>query len=214
MAEDKVDRVALYAAGSLRAALSQITAAFEDTIGVEVDANVWPFRRPTRSASRLASALTSLRLPTWGTPPRSCWRREPARLSSSHALGFARAEDVQGGSFEILSQKARPLFGGRGRALPVPEGRHPIVYFRAESRDVDIFFVYCANTRSVLEVGPQLRLLPLPPELDVPATFGLAVLSQGSVQANRLAFSILSPDGQMILARHGFEAPLEVRELS
>lgn len=42
MAEDKVDRVALYAAGSLRAALSQITAAFEDTIGVEVDAMFGP----------------------------------------------------------------------------------------------------------------------------------------------------------------------------
>jgi hypothetical protein len=37
------------------------------------------------------------------------------------------------------------------------------------------------------------------------ATFGLTVLSLGSIDANRFAFTILSPDGQMVLGRHGFE---------
>jgi hypothetical protein len=125
---------------------------------------------------------------------------------------FRRAEEAQAGSFEILNQKARQLFGGRERTLPLPEGRHPITYFLAESRDVDVFFVYCANTGSILEAEPRLRLLPLPSQLEVTATFGLTVLSQGSTEANRFAFTILSPNGQMILSLHGFEAPLQVSE--
>lgn len=38
--------------------------------------------------------------------------------------------------------------------------------------------------------------------------FGIRLANPG----DRLIFSILSPNGQIILALHGFEAPLEVRE--
>jgi molybdate transport system substrate-binding protein len=82
------------------------------------------------------------------------------------------------------------------------------VYFLADAREIDVFFMYCSNASHIVGDDSALRLIPLPAELDVAATFGLTVLSLGSVEANRLAFTILSPSGQRILARHGFEAPL------
>ncbi|MDQ2741248.1 MAG: substrate-binding domain-containing protein [Chloroflexota bacterium] len=112
------------------------------------------------------------------------------------------------GSFEVLAEKARPLFGGREQTLPAPVGQHPIIYFLIGARQVDVFFVYCANAGPMQAAEPQLRVVPLPPELDVTATFGLTVMSQEIADVSRLALTILSLDGQRILARHGFDAPL------
>jgi ABC-type molybdate transport system substrate-binding protein len=100
---------------------------------------------------------------------------------------FQRAEAVSKGSFRVLTEKTRPLIGGRERSLPVPEGKHPILYFLSAAREIDVLFIYCANAGWFLGEGPGLRLVQLPPELDVEATFGITVLSQGSMDANRLA---------------------------
>jgi ABC-type molybdate transport system substrate-binding protein len=42
----------------------------------------------------------------------------------------------------------------------------------------------------------------------VGADYGLTVLSRASPQAYQFAMFILSVDGQRVLARHGFAAPL------
>ena len=85
MVEDGMNGVSLYAAGSLRAALGQIAAAFQETDGVEIEATFGPSGVLRERISRQASMLTSLRRRTWGTPPRSCRRIERGPLSSLRA---------------------------------------------------------------------------------------------------------------------------------
>jgi hypothetical protein len=54
--------------------------------------------------------------------------------------------------------------------------------------------------------------LPIPAALAVGAEYGLIVLAPERPEAWRLAAFILSGEGQAILARHGFTAPLLPRE--
>jgi ABC-type molybdate transport system substrate-binding protein len=51
-----------------------------------------------------------------------------------------------------------------------------------------------------------LRQIAVPPALSVAADYGLVLLSDRP-EAARLGLFILSPAGQTVLARHGFEAP-------
>jgi ABC-type molybdate transport system substrate-binding protein len=51
------------------------------------------------------------------------------------------------------------------------------------------------------------QVVALPDELAVGADYGLTVMRTASTDAWRLAFFILSNDGQRILASHGFAAP-------
>ena len=50
-------------------------------------------------------------------------------------------------------------------------------------------------------------MVRLPEKLLVGADYGLTVMNGASPNAYRLAMFILSPEGQRILARHGFVAP-------
>ena len=52
----------------------------------------------------------------------------------------------------------------------------------------------------------DLQIVAAPPELSVGADYGLIVLDGAPVEALRLALHILSPEGQAVLARYGFEA--------
>jgi molybdate transport system substrate-binding protein len=47
----------------------------------------------------------------------------------------------------------------------------------------------------------------LPDTLAVGADYGLTVMAEASPSAYRLAMFVLSPDGQRILASHGFAVP-------
>ncbi len=47
----------------------------------------------------------------------------------------------------------------------------------------------------------------MPDTLAVGADYGMTVMRDAPPDAYRLALFILSPDGQAILARHGFAAP-------
>jgi molybdate transport system substrate-binding protein len=51
------------------------------------------------------------------------------------------------------------------------------------------------------------RIVALPDDLAVRADYGLTVMTGASAPAYRLALFILSPEGQDILKRYGFDAP-------
>jgi ABC-type molybdate transport system substrate-binding protein len=51
------------------------------------------------------------------------------------------------------------------------------------------------------------QIVTLPDELAVGADYGLTVIADAPSDAYRFAMSILSADGQQILARYGFSAP-------
>lgn len=74
-------------------------------------------------------------------------------------------------------------------------------------RRADGFLTYCTNATQAVRERPSLRVVSLPPPLAA-ADYGLAVLTAGHrARADRLVSFILSPEGQAILARHGFAAP-------
>ena len=117
---------------------------------------------------------------------------------------FARAEAVRLGARAALENKALRLTGGPDRERP-PPGRNPYAW-QFERGAADLFLTYCTNAALARAAEPSLRRVALPEALAVAADYGLVVLSDRP-EAARFALFLLSPDGQAILARHGFEAP-------
>ena len=76
----------------------------------------------------------------------------------------------------------------------------------AEGR-ADIFLTYCTGALEAQKQNPGQQIVALPNELAVGADYGLTVMNGASPAAYRFAMFILSPDGQRILAKHGFTAP-------
>ena len=123
---------------------------------------------------------------------------------------FARADEVQAGARETLEGKAMTLTGGPDSPRP-PEGRNTYAWVMDEGQ-ADIFLTYCTNAVIAQKEVPELQIVALPKELAVGADYGLTVLNDAPEEAWKLAFYILSPKGQLILADHGFEAPGLVEE--
>lgn len=122
---------------------------------------------------------------------------------------FARAEALRPGARAALEAKALQLTGGRDSPQP-PAGQSAYSWLLARG-DAQIFLTYCSNAGPAAAAVPGASVVALPPALAVGADYGLVVLTDRP-RAARLAFFILSPAGQAILARHGFEAPLTSRE--
>jgi ABC-type Fe3+ transport system substrate-binding protein len=100
----------------------------------------------------------------------------------------------------VLSQKALKLIGGPAAIKPL-EGHSPAAsIFLADKADV--LLVYCSGQQQTLRDIPSLKVSRLPPEIDVVATYGLALLTDNPVAA-RLALFLLSDKGQDILAENG-----------
>jgi ABC-type molybdate transport system substrate-binding protein len=117
---------------------------------------------------------------------------------------FERAETLRPGSFAVLDAKALQLTGGPD-SPPPPAGRNPYAWVMAEDR-ADIFLTYCTNAVLAKREQPVLQIIGIPPELAVGADYGLIVRADADTAGWRLALFILSPEGQAILASHGFEA--------
>lgn len=119
---------------------------------------------------------------------------------------FARADQARPGARAALEAKARPLVGGPGM-VPVLPG-HGAVAGLFLTGKADLFLGYCSNVEAMLADVPGLVSVPLPPPLapqgaDRPE-YGMVVLSDTEA-ARRFAAFVLSPDGQAVLAKHGFD---------
>lgn len=118
---------------------------------------------------------------------------------------FARAEMLRPGARVALQARARKLTGGPD-SPPPPKDRN--VYGDLVSRgEADIFLTYCTNAALARRDFPALTSVALPAGLSVGADHGLTVMREAPVAAWRLAWFVLSPDGQAILRRFGFGAP-------
>lgn len=116
---------------------------------------------------------------------------------------FGRAEAVKAGAAAQLKDKALTLTGAPD-SPPPPPGYSPYAWM-IEQGAADIFLTYRTNGAAALAKNSDLRTVALPPELAVPAEYGLIVLSDAPEAALRLALYILSPAGQAILDASGFE---------
>lgn len=117
---------------------------------------------------------------------------------------FARAEAARPGARAALEAKALRLTGGPDSERP-PPGRAPYAW-QFERGAADLFLTDCTNAALARAADPALRQVALPEALAVAADYGLVVLSDRP-EAARFGSFLLSPGGQAILSRHGFEAP-------
>jgi molybdate transport system substrate-binding protein len=119
---------------------------------------------------------------------------------------FRRADTLRPGSRARLEAKARPLVGGP--TSPPPPADRSVYGQLLADRQADVFLTYCTNAAQAIREVPSLQMVSLPGPLAVGADYGLTVLTGARAErAGRLALFILSPEGQAVLARHGFAAP-------
>jgi molybdate transport system substrate-binding protein len=69
---------------------------------------------------------------------------------------------------------------------------------------VDASIVYCSGRERYARLLPDASLVQFPSELRIGPEYGLAVIKDAPPAASSLALKILSPEGQQILAQHGF----------
>jgi ABC-type molybdate transport system substrate-binding protein len=117
---------------------------------------------------------------------------------------FARAEAVRPGARAALEAKALLLTGGAESPRP-PAGKD-LYAWQFERGAADLFLTYCTNAVLARAADATLVQVAVPEALAVGADYGLIVLSDRP-EASRFALFLLSPAGQAIIARHGFEAP-------
>ncbi len=120
---------------------------------------------------------------------------------------FRKADAVEPGARAKLEAKALQLTGGPTSAQ-APVDMNPYAWHLKEGR-ADLFLAYCTGGREVVTQLPGASMIALPAALATGADYGLTVLKGAdAARANALVLFILSAEGQKILARYGFDAPL------
>jgi molybdate transport system substrate-binding protein len=117
---------------------------------------------------------------------------------------FAKAEGLRPGARAALEGKALLLTGGPDSPRP-PAGKD-LYAWQFERGAADLFLTYCTNAVLARAADATLAQVAVPEALAVGADYGMIVLSDRP-EAFRFALFLLSPAGQAILHRHGFEAP-------
>jgi molybdate transport system substrate-binding protein len=119
---------------------------------------------------------------------------------------FAKADSLRPGSAALLRAKALQLVGGPSSAGP-PAGTDAAAWNIHEDH-ADIFILYCSARVAFGKALPDGAVVELPDQLATSAAYGLTLLPTKNADAAALALFILSQDGQRILAKNGFSAPL------
>ncbi len=114
---------------------------------------------------------------------------------------FELAEHVRPGSTAALQARAV--------VIDVPPGSPPPKSGDADvdaiqDHRIDAGIVYCSGRDRYAHLLPDATLVAFPPALQVGPEYGLAVLNNAPPEALLLALTILSPQGQTVLADRGF----------
>jgi molybdate transport system substrate-binding protein len=117
---------------------------------------------------------------------------------------FRRADKLQSGAFATLDSKALKLTGGADAPKP-PEGRNTYAWIMSEGR-ADLFVTYCTNAVTVQREAPTLKVIDVPPDLQVAARYGVSA-REGDSAAAQLVQYIVSPAAQAVLRKRGFGQP-------
>ena len=119
---------------------------------------------------------------------------------------FERIEQSgRSGAFATLSGKALQLTGGPNSPAP-PAGRSVYGAVMAAGQ-ADICITYCTGAVVAAREVPSLRVVEVPPEVNVSATYGVVPMMGGAAGGAAFVDFLLSPAGQAVLARHGFAPP-------
>lgn len=106
------------------------------------------------------------------------------------------------GAAKLLASKALQLAGGPNSPAPPPD--RSIYGVLMAQRAADVFLTYCTNAVVAAREQPGLQVLPLPAHIDVSASYGVMPLMGAPEAARRFVDFLLAPEGQAVLARHGF----------
>jgi len=114
---------------------------------------------------------------------------------------FVQADRIKPGATARLQSRALILDNPPG-SPPARSGD----YFLDALTDgrADLAIVYCSSRGRYATLAPDATLVPFPEALRMGPQNGLAVLKGAKPEALQLALRILSPQGQQILAKHGF----------
>lgn len=240
--------LAVFAAGSLRAPLTDLAAEFERAVGVRV---VLTFGASGLLRDRIAQgeradvfASANMEHPEslaqrgWSGAPLPFVRNQLCALArpglpigSENALDvlldpkvklgtstpkadpsgdyawevFQRAERQRPGSFAALSAKALQLTGGPNS--PPPPANRNVYGVLVANGDADVFLTYCTNAALAVVEQPALRIVKLPPNLAVGATYGVVARRDAPTGAAVFVDFLRAPAGQRVFARYGFDPP-------
>jgi ABC-type molybdate transport system substrate-binding protein len=118
---------------------------------------------------------------------------------------FRRAETVHPGAFDALDAKALRLTVGPNTP-PAPPGLNTYAWVMAQGQ-ADVFLTYCSHAVASQHEVPRLKVVQVPPELQVGAAYGLTVRANAPAAAHEFAEFVLSPPAQAVLGRLGFATP-------
>jgi molybdate transport system substrate-binding protein len=113
------------------------------------------------------------------------------------------------GVMDRLRPGAATTMQARSLILDTPPGSPPPKSGDADADAildgrVDAAIVYCSSRDRYARLLPDATMVEFPAELQVGPEYGLAVLKDAQPAAMLLALTILSPEGQNIMARLGF----------
>jgi ABC-type molybdate transport system substrate-binding protein len=120
---------------------------------------------------------------------------------------FGKADSIRPGSRATLEAKAQKLIGGPPITAAPPAGSDVFAWHLREAH-ADIFIEYCSAGADFKKDLPGATVVDVPPSLGMGADYGLTLLPTTNINAATFAMFVLSADGQTILAKNGFEAPL------
>ena len=118
---------------------------------------------------------------------------------------FIKAEKIKPGAQAALEKKALQLTGGpNSPALLMDRSVYGMIVAQGQA---DIFLTYYTNAVLAQRENAGQQIVALPEPLAVSTDCGLTVVTGASSNADKLSAFILGPDGQKILASHGFAPP-------
>jgi ABC-type molybdate transport system substrate-binding protein len=118
---------------------------------------------------------------------------------------FRKADQVRAGAYAALDAKALKLTGGPDS--PKPPGGQGTYAWVMDQGQADVFLTYCTNAVASQKEVPRLKVVQVPVELQVGASYGLTVRQGAPAQAEAFAKALLAPPAQATFARYGFGKP-------
>jgi len=118
---------------------------------------------------------------------------------------FGKADALQPGATARLEAKALKLTGGADSPKP-PAGRGTYAWVMDQGQ-ADVFLTYCTNAVSAQKEVPRLKIVEIPPELQVSAAYGVTVRTGAPQAASEFSRALLAPSGQAVFSRFGFRQP-------
>jgi molybdenum ABC transporter molybdate-binding protein len=118
---------------------------------------------------------------------------------------FRKADGIQAGAYARLDAKTLKLAGAADSPKP-PEGISAYGWLMDQGR-ADVFLTYCTNAVAAQKEVPRLKVVQVPPELQVSAAYGLTLRTGASGAAMAFAQALIADPAQEVFGRFGFAPP-------